>query len=317
MGKKKRKDDGAVAPKRNIFCYYCDRVFDDEKVLIQHQKARHFKCHVCHKKLSTAGGMVVHIMQVHKETLTAVPNAKEGRESVDIEIYGMEGVPGEDGAHMSSDMYKKPRLDGGMMMPGFAPRGGMPPGFPRGPPPPPPPHIPVPGMVGMPPRPPLGLPGAVPGMPAIPGMPPRPFPPRPFPGGPPPPAAMGIPGFPPQIPGMPPRMIPGAPPMQPPFGVPPPWAGAVPSDPTAAVPGTAPAAVAAPGATPVLASSGPASAVSSNGASSEAATPIADFPSSKSTNGLVYGDEGVDVSMEERRALRPKYGYNPKVTSVN
>ncbi|KAJ0390621.1 hypothetical protein P43SY_011196 [Pythium insidiosum] len=93
MGKKKKRDDATA--QRRIFCYYCDRNFDDEKILIQHQKARHFKCHICHKKLSTASGMVIHMMQVHKETCTTVPNAKPGRESVDIEIYGMEGVPDE------------------------------------------------------------------------------------------------------------------------------------------------------------------------------------------------------------------------------
>lgn len=106
MGKKKRRDDGAPgnggsaqsSSKKRIYCYYCDRNFDDEKVLILHQKARHFKCHVCHKKLSTAGGMAVHVLQVHKETISSVPNAKPGRETVDIEIYGMEGVPGEESA---------------------------------------------------------------------------------------------------------------------------------------------------------------------------------------------------------------------------
>lgn len=108
MGKKKRREDdggaggsfggGAGAAGKRIYCYYCDRVFDDEKVLIQHQKARHFKCHVCHKKLSTAGGMAVHILQVHKETISVVPNAKPGKGSVDIEIYGMEGIPGEPGS---------------------------------------------------------------------------------------------------------------------------------------------------------------------------------------------------------------------------
>ncbi len=49
---------------------YCVRDFDDEKVLIQHQKAKHFKCHICHKKLATAGGMAVHVYQVHKENIT-------------------------------------------------------------------------------------------------------------------------------------------------------------------------------------------------------------------------------------------------------
>ncbi|CAL9059241.1 unnamed protein product [Musa banksii] len=67
--------------------------FDDEKILVQHQKAKHFKCHVCHKKLSTAGGMAIHVLQVHKETVTKVPNAKPDRESTEIEIYGMQGIP--------------------------------------------------------------------------------------------------------------------------------------------------------------------------------------------------------------------------------
>ena len=64
MGKKKKR----VSSK--VWCYYCDREFDDEKILVQHQKAKHFKCHVCHKKLSTAGGMAIHVLQVHKESVT-------------------------------------------------------------------------------------------------------------------------------------------------------------------------------------------------------------------------------------------------------
>ncbi|KAM0033935.1 putative transcription factor interactor and regulator LIM family [Helianthus debilis subsp. tardiflorus] len=87
MGKKKKRVSS------DVWCYYCDREFDDEKILVQHQKAKHFKCHVCHKKLSTAGGMAIHVLQVHKETVSKVPNAKDGRESTDIEIYGMQGIP--------------------------------------------------------------------------------------------------------------------------------------------------------------------------------------------------------------------------------
>ncbi|KAK4440373.1 protein SUPPRESSOR OF FRI 4 [Sesamum alatum] len=88
MGKKKKR--GAVD---KVWCYYCDREFEDEKILVQHQKAKHFKCHVCHKKLSTAGGMAIHVLQVHKEQVSKVPNAKPGRESTEIEIYGMQGIP--------------------------------------------------------------------------------------------------------------------------------------------------------------------------------------------------------------------------------
>ena len=64
MGKKKKRASSKV------WCYYCDREFEDEKILVQHQKAKHFKCHVCHKKLSTAGGMAIHVLQVHKESVT-------------------------------------------------------------------------------------------------------------------------------------------------------------------------------------------------------------------------------------------------------
>lgn len=47
------------------FCTrYCNRDFDDEKILIQHQKAKHFKCHICHKKLYTGPGLAIHCMQV-------------------------------------------------------------------------------------------------------------------------------------------------------------------------------------------------------------------------------------------------------------
>lgn len=46
---------------------YCNRDFDDEKILIQHQKAKHFKCHICHKKLYTGPGLAIHCMQVRKQ----------------------------------------------------------------------------------------------------------------------------------------------------------------------------------------------------------------------------------------------------------
>jgi len=51
---------------------YCNRDFDDEKILIQHQKAKHFKCHICHKKLYTGPGLAIHCMQVHKYVIGIV-----------------------------------------------------------------------------------------------------------------------------------------------------------------------------------------------------------------------------------------------------
>ena len=36
------------------------------------------------------------IWQVHKENMDAVPNAITGRDNIEIEIYGMEGIPEKD-----------------------------------------------------------------------------------------------------------------------------------------------------------------------------------------------------------------------------
>lgn len=181
MGKKKRKN-------QKPYCWYCERQFDDEKILIQHQKAKHFKCHICHKKLTTAGGMVVHVFQVHKENVTKVPNSKPGRDSVKYEIYGMEGIPEEE--DLSESDPKKQKTTGGDSIP-VAPIGGSPaypppnayappayppmgyappPGYPMWPPPgqwaPPMGYPPAPGApYGAPPL----MPGMMPG-----GMPPAP-----------------------------------------------------------------------------------------------------------------------------------------------
>lgn len=35
-------------------------------------------------------------LQVHKETIDAVPNAIPGRTDIELEIYGMEGIPEKD-----------------------------------------------------------------------------------------------------------------------------------------------------------------------------------------------------------------------------
>ena len=62
-------------------------------MLIYHQKAKHFKCHICHKKLYTAPGLAIHCSQVHKEIVNSVPNALPSRDNIEIEIYGMDGIP--------------------------------------------------------------------------------------------------------------------------------------------------------------------------------------------------------------------------------
>lgn len=90
MGGRKKKKKRYV-----VFCYYCDRHFDNEKVLIEHQRGKHFKCPICHRRLSSARGMMIHVFQVHKESIDAVPHSKKGRDSFELEIFGMVGVPQE------------------------------------------------------------------------------------------------------------------------------------------------------------------------------------------------------------------------------
>lgn len=86
---------------------------------MQHQKAKHFKCNMCPRRLNTAGGLAVHIQQVHKLepekqayflafqpslvlhpyfscSLPRIENALPGRDGYEVEIFGMEGIPAPD-----------------------------------------------------------------------------------------------------------------------------------------------------------------------------------------------------------------------------
>eukprot|EP01112_Ceratiomyxa_fruticulosa_P022178 TRINITY_DN804_c0_g1_i1.p1 TRINITY_DN804_c0_g1~~TRINITY_DN804_c0_g1_i1.p1 ORF type:complete len:302 (-),score=101.82 TRINITY_DN804_c0_g1_i1:176-1081(-) len=171
MGKKKKK--AYVKP----FCYYCERTFDDEKVLIQHQKAKHFKCYVCKKKLNSLGGMTIHVLQVHKESITSVPNSIRGKDSIKYEIYGMEGIPIVNGGSESSEdeddeqtPHKKSKLatednQGSSTSsshnntttnttPNIEGKPPQPPPISHQPPPPPPPSYPPPSYMNGPPFPP-------------------------------------------------------------------------------------------------------------------------------------------------------------------
>ncbi|XP_071040920.1 BUB3-interacting and GLEBS motif-containing protein ZNF207 [Parasteatoda tepidariorum] len=159
MGRKKKKPS-------KPWCWYCNREFEDEKILIQHQKAKHFKCHICFKKLYTGPGLAIHCMQVHKEVIKEVPNAQTSRNSVDVEIYGMEGIPEDDvRLHVmmrqgdnnvevrnsdDEDSSGLPDKSSGPTMPGMPSMPGMMPGMP-----------PIPGMMP-------GMPGM--GFPMMPGQ---------------------------------------------------------------------------------------------------------------------------------------------------
>ncbi|CAI4228465.1 unnamed protein product [Auanema sp. JU1783] len=175
MGRKKKKIE-------KPWCWYCNREFDDEKILIQHQKAKHFKCHICHKKLFSGPGLAIHCMQVHKETVDKIPGAVPGRDNAQMEIYGMQGVPPGVTRGVSLAAEEEPetkRLRGDNLppmppgpmpgAPGMMGAGQVPPFFPMMPP----------MMSGMshfmPPLP----PGGYPGRPRPPTAAPPAFPPRP------------------------------------------------------------------------------------------------------------------------------------------
>ncbi|KAI3359252.1 hypothetical protein L3Q82_002773 [Scortum barcoo] len=285
---------------------YCNRDFDDEKILIQHQKAKHFKCHICHKKLYTGPGLAIHCMQVHKETIDGVPNAIPGRTDIELEIYGMEGIPEKDMEERrrvleqknqdtqkkkqnqdDSDEYDEDDEPG----PSFQqPAAGQPQAG----------YIPPMTQPGLPPG--SGAPGISPGSysgipPMMPGVPPM------------------MPGMPPVLPGMPPGMIPmggmmppgpGMPPMMP--GVPPesaadivrvphppPSTSSDPSKPTFPAYTQATVAVASPNAGSSTVSKPPSTVTSKP----------ATLTTSSATSKLIHPDE--DISLEELRAQLPRY----------
>ncbi len=75
------------------FCYYCDKQFNNESILYQHQKAKHFGCTECRKRCSTGPSLSDHVRKVHNHEIYVIPNAIHGRNSIEMAIYGMDGVP--------------------------------------------------------------------------------------------------------------------------------------------------------------------------------------------------------------------------------
>ena len=76
MGRKKRSLD-YVKP----FCFYCDKAFNNEIMLHQHQKSVHFTCPRCKKKFPTSQNLKVHYHQEHKVGLEKFTNKSAQRDA--------------------------------------------------------------------------------------------------------------------------------------------------------------------------------------------------------------------------------------------
>lgn len=215
MGRKK----GNTVAKEDTrpFCFFCERKFEDEQVLLQHQRAKHFRCPECDDgairgKCESVQGLIVHTLKIHGKALDRVPNAMQGRDNPELNVYGMEGIPlemlrakGYATDHgqqpVTKDFVEPPPTNPQLQlapeafnpsaMMGFNPQASLgssmlgAPGLPA------PPGMPAASMLGMP-----GLP-APPGMMAPLGM----TAPKPMDSM----SAAGLPGL-PGLPGMPPGM---------------------------------------------------------------------------------------------------------------
>ena len=96
MGRKKRP----VSPSKGRrvfrpFCYFCEKEYPDETTLVNHQRAVHFKCPFCVKRSHNARGLVSHVEDIHRENITAIPQALSHRRAVDTAVVGMTGVPSD------------------------------------------------------------------------------------------------------------------------------------------------------------------------------------------------------------------------------
>ncbi|OXB64853.1 hypothetical protein ASZ78_006591, partial [Callipepla squamata] len=267
--------------------------------------------------------------QVHKETIDAVPNAIPGRTDIELEIYGMEGIPEKDMEERrrlleqktQAESQKKKQQDDSdeyeddesAASTSFQPQQVQPQ---QG-------YIPPMAQPGLPPVP--GAPGMPPGIPPLmAGVPPM------------------MPGMPPVMPGMPPGMMPMGGMMPPGPGIPPLMPGMPPGmpPPVGPRPGMPPMTQAQPAAAPGILNRPPAPAASAPTPQPPVTKPL--FPSAgqvrwghlsqaqvqlppiqkvcqrlltlcflaqhNATSKLIHPDE--DISLEERRAQLPKYQRN-------
>jgi hypothetical protein len=150
---------GLICSQAAIYCWYCgdDRTFADEVslqkfncalkvfhltlfqgILIEHQRARHFKCNTCHKRMQTWSSLRLHCSAVHKVEISLVENAIPERADFPGVIVGMDGVPDDDWREQAVQAEKRRKLEEAKVAAGVSP-------MPR-PAPPPPPMMAMPGL---------------------------------------------------------------------------------------------------------------------------------------------------------------------------
>lgn len=75
-------------------CFYCAKPFDTEEILVQHQKASHFKCVICARRFVNIPALGVHMKTVHQKNLTTIPKANpEMAGYVALAVVGSQGLP--------------------------------------------------------------------------------------------------------------------------------------------------------------------------------------------------------------------------------
>ena len=88
MGRKKRN----LAQLTKPWCFYCDKEFPHEPILVKHQQEVHYRCVECRKKVGGSLGMIKHWKEVHKSEIKLIPNALPDRSDITkFDVRGSQG----------------------------------------------------------------------------------------------------------------------------------------------------------------------------------------------------------------------------------
>jgi len=63
-----------------FICWYCTKVFGNEKVYRLHQRRKHFRCQDCGARTHDIPELKTHVFKLHRKKLARIPNAIVGRD---------------------------------------------------------------------------------------------------------------------------------------------------------------------------------------------------------------------------------------------